>query len=160
MRRRMTLLLSAAALFSVPSAAQASPVTFTETVKDQTQTFTDVLPCRPDLGRYDMTMTFNGVFHVTSGFDLPHASGPLFHVTGTATGRFIAVPQDFSQPTFAGRFTSSFGENANQRNSAVRVISTLRGRGSDGSTIRFHTVVHFSTSASGATITFEKPTCR
>ncbi len=155
---RILLFISPLVLGVVP-AAHASPVAFTETLQNESQTFADVLPCRESLGDYDTTITYNAVFHVTSGFDVPASPIPLYHLTGTSTGRFVAVPRDFSQPTFTGRFTVAFDENRNTESFTTKVTSSWRGTGTDGSAITFHEVVHLSVSASGATLEFDKPTC-
>lgn len=61
------LLLGLISSIAVAAAhAGSPPVTFTETIKGETETFVDVVPCRESLGPYDITITENGVFHVTA----------------------------------------------------------------------------------------------
>lgn len=80
-------------------------------------------------------------------------------MTGTFTGTFSAVPSDGTGPTFTGRFTQWFGENANLKTHNGTFTFSVRARGSDGSRIRFNVVAHFSVSATGVTVEFEKPRC-
>jgi hypothetical protein len=162
---RRFLLVAILVLVGVVSvtAAQAGspPVTFTDVIKDETETFTDVVPCREELGDYDITVTENGVFHVTAaGIDeqTEELIAP-YHLTGTFTGTFVAVPSDGTGPTFSGRFTQWFGENSNLNSHNGTFTFSVRGRGSDGSVIHFNVVAHFGVSATGVTIEFEKPRC-
>jgi hypothetical protein len=156
-------LLVLASVFSATAAlAESPPVTFTDVIKGETETFTDVVPCRESLGAYDITITQNGVFHVTAAGineETEELIAP-YHVTGTFTGTFAAVPSDGTGPTFTGRFTQWFGENANLNSHNGTFTFSVRGRGSDGSVIRFNVVAHFSVSATGVTVEFEKPRCR
>jgi hypothetical protein len=159
--RRMYVVIGLAVLALALSAGSqaAPPVTFTDTIKNETETFTDVVPCREDLGLYEITTVANGVFHVTAaGFEGEDPIAP-YHLTGTFTGRFSAVPADGTGPTFSGRFTQWFGENANVNSHNGTFTFSVRGRGSDGSVIRFNIVAHFSVSASGVTVEFERPRC-
>jgi hypothetical protein len=140
---------------AVAAGAGAGAVSFTQTFKNVTEVSTDVNPCTGAPGT--LTLTYNGVFHVTQ---LTSGIGAgTFWATGTQTGTFTFVPFDASQPTYTGRFTAWFGDNDNLRNDAETSTLRVRGIGSDGSVLRFHVVEHMSVSASGVTLTFEKPTC-
>jgi opacity protein-like surface antigen len=148
--------------------ATASPVTFTFHEKNATTTFQDVIPCLgEDPVPATITTTENGVFHVTAaGIDdqgTPDPSDdvfiPPYHVTGTFTGTFLAVPDDPSFPTFTGHFTQWFGENSNRANFAATFTFTVIGSGSDGSALKFHETAHFSVTPNGATLEFDKPRC-
>jgi hypothetical protein len=154
------LTLAVAGLMAIGSAQGASaPVTFTDTFS-KTETFTDVVPCQESLGPYDITAKERGVFHVTAaGIEGEDNFIPPYHVTGTVTGSFVAVPSDGTGPTFTGRFTQWFGENSNLKNGNGTFTFSVRGRSSDGSRILFHVVAHFSVSASGVEVEFEKPSC-
>jgi hypothetical protein len=155
------LLVLVGLVLATVAQAGSPPVTFTDVVKDETDTFTDVVPCREDLGAYEITITQKGVFHVTAaGIDetTEELIAP-YHVTGTFTGTFVAVPSDGTGPMFTGRFTQWFGENANLNSHNGTFTFSVRGRGSDGSVIRFNVVAHFSVSATGVTVEFEKPRC-
>lgn len=163
MRRFIFTILVAIVGSVAVTAAQAGspPVTFTDVVKGETETFTDVVPCRESLGDYDITITSNGVFHVTAAGineETEELIAP-YHLTGTFTGTVVAVPSDGTGPTFRGRFTQWFGENANLNSHNGTFTFSVRLRGSDGSRIRFNLVAHFSVSATGVTVEFEKPRC-
>jgi hypothetical protein len=164
MRRMLATGLAAGLLLAMaaPALAGGPAQTFTETVKDVTETFPEVNPCTGDEGT--VTITYNGVFHVTE-----LASGE-FHLTGTLTGTFVFIPDDPELPTFSGRFTSWFGENHNPNEAAATTTFRVRGTGSDGSTINFHAVSHitadtidFTTApptVTGLKVMFDKFGCR
>ena len=153
-------LAAVAMLGGTGTAAAAPPTTFTDTFTD-TETFTDVVPCREDLGAYDVTITARGVFHVTAaGFDEEDNPIPPYHFTGTITGTFVAVPSDGTGPTFSGRFTQRFaGETEMITHSTGTITFILHGTGSDGSRISFHAVSHYQISATGVEVGFEKASC-
>jgi opacity protein-like surface antigen len=149
-------------------AAAAKPVTITFHEKNATETFKDVIPCLgEEPAPATITTTENGVFHVTAaGIDdqgTPDPNDdtfiPPYHVTGTFTGTFVAVPDDSSLPTFTGHFTQWFGENANRKNFVTTFTFTVIGTGTDGSSLRFHETAHFSVTPGGATLEFDKPRC-
>jgi hypothetical protein len=60
--------------------------------------------------------------------------------------------------TFTGHFMNWDGENFSLQNFAAISTFVIHGTGSDGSSV-FHEVAHFSVSASGITLSFDKPTC-
>ena len=164
MRRMLSMGLAVGLILTMaaPALAGGPAQTFTETVKDVTETIAEVNPCTGDEGT--VTITYNAVFHVTE-----LASGE-FHLTGTLTGTFVFVPDDPEQATFTGRFTSWFGENHNLNEAAATTTFRVRGTGSDGSTINFHAVSHitadtidFSTvppTVTGLKVMFDKFACR
>jgi hypothetical protein len=158
--RRSVLVACALALLILPaSSAFAQAETFTETVKDETETFIDEFPC---VGPAEITITYNGVFHFTE-----NANG--VHFTGTTTGTVVADPLDPSLPTYTGRFTQWFGENHNPNMANATFTFSVRARAEDGSTVNFHVVAHVTaetvdTSTDPPTVTglrvrFEKPRC-
>jgi hypothetical protein len=160
LRRLLTLLFLATLSVIGTTAAHASspPVTFTDIVRD-TDTFTDVVPCQENLGPYDIMIRERGVFHVTAagldGEDLI----PPYHLTGTFTGTFVAMPSDGTGPTFTGRFTNWFGENVNPMNSTGTTTFSLRGTSSSGERITFHDVFHYTITGTGVEMSFDKPSC-
>ena len=126
--------------------------TFTQTFKNQTDPpFVDFVPCRDF--QATITITYNGVLHFTV-----NKAGD-FWATGTMTGTVTAVPLDPSNPSFTGRFTTWFGEADNKQNAVDHSTFTVHLTGSDGSTIKFHDTAHLSSSASGLTVSFDKPSC-
>jgi hypothetical protein len=139
----------------------ASPVALagngavSETVTEHgaTETFVDVIPCLGD-ALYEITITYNGVSHITT---LPNGT---VHVTFTQTGTFEAVPVfDASLPSYSGHFTIWGGFNGNKKNAASTFTFTIKGTGSDGSHIDFHETAHFSVSATGLVVEFDKIRC-
>jgi hypothetical protein len=161
LRRLLSALLVLSATFLAATGAQAGspPVTFTDTFTE-TDTFTDIVPCQPSLGAYEITTNARGVFHVTAaGIDEEDNFIPPYHVTGTVTGTFAAVPSDGTGPTFTGRFTNWFGETEMVTHSTGTTTFSVRGRGSDGSRVSFHLVTHYTITAQGVEFGFEKPSC-
>ena len=53
----------------------------------------------------------------------------------------------------------SRGTSDNKQNGVDHSTFTAHLTGSDGSTIKFHDTAHVSTSASGMTVSFDKPMC-
>ncbi len=147
------LIIAVAALVAVPAAspAGAGAVSFTQNWHNVTETFTDVNPCSGVPGT--VTLTYNAVFHVTT------LENGTYWATFTQTGTFSFVPVDASQPSYTGHFTIWDGDNWNNRNTTETATFMLRGAGSDGSTLTFHEVEHISSSASGATLSFDKLRC-
>jgi hypothetical protein len=154
------LLLGVCLVATTAAQAASPPVTFTDTFTD-TETFTDVVPCRENLGAYTVTITARGVFHVTAaGIDEEDNPIPPYHFTGTVTGTFVAVPSDGTGPTFSGHFAQRFaGETEMITHSTGTITFSLHGTGSDGSRISFHDVSHYTITATGVEFGFDKPSC-
>ena len=161
--KRAPIVVAVAALFlgvMAGSAAASRPVTLTFHEKNATETFQDVIPCLADEPiPATITVTENGVFHVTAAGIAGDQFIPPYHVTGTFTGTFEAVPEDSSFPTFTGHFTQWFGENFNTKNHVGTFTFTVIGRGSDGSRLRFHETAHFLVTPHGVVLEFDKPRC-
>jgi len=154
--RRLILLgvvLATALAGSLVSAlpTQAGATSQTLTIKNGTDTFVDVNPCTGDPAT--ISITFNAVMHLT------FLDSGAVHGTETQTGTFQLVPLDPSLPSFTGHFTQWDGFNANSRNFAATFTFHVSGKGSDGSTLRFHEDAHFSVSATGMTVEFDRPRC-
>jgi hypothetical protein len=161
LRRFLTVLFLFGVSLVAITAAQAGspPVTFTDTFTE-TDTFTDIVPCQENLGPYDITTNARGVFHVTAaGIDEEENFIPPYHVTGTVTGTFVAVPSDGTGPTFTGRFTDRFGETEMITHSTGTTTFFVQGRSSDGSRVSFHLVTHYTITGTGVEFGFEKPSC-
>ena len=164
MRRTSAVGLAAALLFTLatPVLAGGPAETSTETFKDVTETFPEVNPCTGDPGA--VTVTYNGVFHVTE-----LASGEQ-HLTGTLTGTFVFVPDDPTLPTASGRFTQWFGENHNQNEANATFTFRIRGVTSDGAVLNAHAVSHITADAidfsvfppmiEGVKVMFDRFECR
>lgn len=137
------------------SAAGAGAVSYTQNFHNATDSFPILNPCSGAPGT--VTLTYNGVFHITY---LTSGQGAgTFWGTGTMAGDFVLTPDDVSQPSYTGHFASWFGDNNNLRNGSETSILVIHGVGSDGSTLQFHDVAHLSVSATGITVFFDKPTC-
>ena len=132
-------------------AAGQGATTFTQTFHNATDSFATPNPCTGVLGT--VTITYNGVLHFTV-----NKAGD-FWATGTQTGSFVLVPDDPTQPTYTGHFTAWFGDSDNRQNEVEHSTFTVHGTGSDGSTLQFHDTMHLSMSASGAVVSFDKPSC-
>ena len=141
------LLLPATGAF----AAGAGAISTTQVFKDATQIFASPNPCTGAPGT--VTITFNGVFHITT------LANGTFWATGTQTGTFTFTPDDPTQLSASGRFTAWFGDNDNLKNGTETSILSVRGTNADGTTFVAHDVAHVSVSASGITFSFDKPTC-
>lgn len=157
-RRRMATLGIAAALcialFAAPVAlADGNGArTFTQTFHNATDSFANPNPCTGAPGT--VTITYNGVMHSTI-----NKAGD-FWITGTETGSFVFIPDDLTQPSYIGHFTTWFGESDNLQNDVQHMTFSVHGTGSDGSSIVFHETQHLSTNANGVvTVSFDKPIC-
>jgi hypothetical protein len=147
MRRSLALLVAAIGLLLAAPAAFAETEVFTITEQNVTEEFTDVVPC---VGTADITITYNAVFHATELDD------GTYHLTGTLAGSFTAVVDDV---TYTGRFAQWFGENSNKKSFAATFTFHVVGTGSDGSTVNFQETAHFSVSAKGLVLEFDKAKC-
>lgn len=137
------------AMVMTPAAWAAKTVTFH--IHNGVSTQPSRNPCTGVHGT--VTLGFNAVFHKTK-------IGPgLVHVTSTTTGTFQFTPKISKFPSYSGHFTQWDGFNENARNVAGTFTFIVNGIGSDGSHLAFHDVAHFSLSASGATLQFDKPSC-
>ncbi len=144
---RLLVTLTVALLLSVANAAaEAQPQTIT--VKNQTETFGNVELCGVT---GTVTVTYNAVFHITE------LSGDRYHVTDTLTGTLL-IESD-SGVTYTGHFTAWDGENVNARNANGTATLTVHATGSDGSRLVFQETAHFSISATGVTVSFDRPRC-
>jgi hypothetical protein len=152
----LAVLVLVFAITTGASAAGAGAVTFTQNDHNVTQSFSSSNPCTGDAGI--VTTTGNSVFHVTtltSGIGIGTS-----WATGTSEGTFTFVPTDPTKPSYTGHFTTWFGDNNNLKNGTETSTLTIHGVGSDGSTIRFHEVVHLLVDANDVVkLFFDKPTC-
>jgi hypothetical protein len=132
----------------------SAPSVFADTTheKNGTQTFVDVLPCAGP-GLFTITLTYNAVEHEST------AANGSTHETFTMTGTFTAVPVSGSGTSYSGHFTIWDGDNGNAQNATFTFTFSIHARGSDGSRLTFHETVHFSVSATGLVVFFDKPHC-
>lgn len=159
--RQALVLLGLAALLVLPAApAFAQAKTFT-TTSAGTHTDPASNPCTGDPGTF--TITYTGVFHITQ-----NAAGGT-RTTGTLTGTFTFDTTDPARPDYTGRFTETFGDNSTSNTQLATSTFTVRGTGTDGSTVRFHTVAHTTAQATdfssdpptvtAVTVNFDRPRC-
>ena len=146
MLRRTILVLLTGFLVLLTGPADAAPPTAAPTTTTVTEqgvvaTFEDVLPTCEDGGAlYTITTTSNDIQHMTA-FDDGRT-----HETFTSTGTFTAAPlTDTSLPTYTGKFTIWGGFNQNRSRQGGTFTFNVRGTGSDGSTLAYHSVSHFGT---------------
>ncbi len=154
--KRIAVVLAASLGLSLGAMAFVSPAfaaahSRTFHIHNGTDTFIDQFPCVG--GKYQITLTFNAVAHITKVG--PH----LVHVTFTQTGTLDAVTHDPTSPSFTGHFTQWNGFNSNPHNVSGTFTFSVHAVGSDGSHVTFHEVAHFNVSASGIENSFDKPTC-
>ena len=150
MRKSILVAAMAGVLMAAIPAVGAQTETSTEHLKNETETFTDDLPC---VGEATITITYNAVFHTTE-----NKNGT--HMTGTLTGKFEADPTAAGEPNYKGRFTQWFGENVNKQGETGTFTFSITGKATDGSgRIRFHQVAHLTTNKNGTTVEFDKTKC-
>lgn len=145
--------LSVAAALALAGAAAAAGGTHTQSYTDTfhgTQTTTDYNPCSGDV--VDLSMTTNDVAHVTY---FPASDESWF--TFTEEDSFTATDEG-TGVVYTGHATFWGGGNVNRQNSNSTFTSTIRGRGSDGSTISYHEIGHFTMLPDGElAVSFDKP---
>lgn len=155
LRRRTLVPLAVAGLLLIAAPAVLADgngaTTFTQTVHNVTQTFPNTNPCTGVPGT--LSITYNAVFHYTV-----NKAGDFWD-TFNETGDFSFVPTDVAQPSYTGHFHMWFGDSFNNQNQVDHFTFQVIGTGSDGSTLTFHEVGHFSVSASGIVQTFDKMSC-
>jgi hypothetical protein len=136
------------------SHAEARATTETIHVTNVTESNPDVNPCSEATGTF--SQTYSGVFHSTV---LPNGTSWF---TGTLHGTVSFVPDDSTQPSYAGRFTTWFGDENNLQNEVEHATFRAKLLGTDGSVVMAHETAHMGTSASGLSFSFDKArfTCR
>ena len=148
---------------SASGVANAAPPQHEKNIeKNTTETFTDVVPCHPELGDYEITTTYNGQEHST----FTDSSG---HFTFTETGTFSALPSagNPNTETFTGKFTVWGGGTFNTRQSEESFTFNVQGTGSQGTTFGAHDNAHVVTDGPGdpedpatpVKVAFDKSTC-
>jgi hypothetical protein len=131
--------LALAGVLLVPTAALATEV---RTIHlDDTLSSLTINPCSGVPGT--QTIDFTQVLHFTV------LDNGGFHVTGTLTGTSTFVPDDPSQPTYTGHFTSWFNLHVNSSNSTTTQTFNVVLMGSDGSQLKQHTLFRFTRNANG-----------
>lgn len=112
----------------------------TITFKNVTETFTDVVPCTT-IPAVITTSNANGIFHITT------LANGTYWATFTEEAQFTAVPA--VGPTFSGHVAIWDGENWNLNNSTMTATFNVTGKGSDGSKLSAHAIMHLNFDATG-----------
>ena len=139
---------------TLAAAGGRGTVTTTQQFRDFplfTQAITN--PCTGEPGTLT-AIAHTGVFHTTS---FPSSRG--FWLTTTAEGTATFTPTDPNGVTATGHFAEWHGVSLNNRNGVEHDTSTFQLRGTDGSRIAVHEVVHFSINADDppvVTVDFDK----
>jgi hypothetical protein len=144
--------LTVAVTLLVPTAALA---TETETIHfSDTFVVSRANPCTG--AGATLTLTFKGVLHITT------LDNGTVHVTMMDVGTLTAVPDDPQQPTYSGHFTETGTENHNSKTFTTSFHRNVVLRGSDGSLLKEHVLVHLTVNANGtvtSSIEIEEVTC-
>jgi hypothetical protein len=120
-----------------PTAALA---TQTPTIHfSDTDSFAHINPCSGATGT--LTIAFSGVLHITT------LDNGTVHVTMMDVGTLTAVPDDPQQPTYSGHFTETGTENHNSKTFTTSFHRNVVLRGSDGSLLKEHVLVHLTVNA-------------
>jgi hypothetical protein len=93
-----------------------------------------------------VTLTGKGVMHLTT------LDNGTVHATMMDVGTITVVPDDPSQPTYSGHFTETSAENHTSKSFTTSFHRTVVLRGSDGSLLKEHVLVHLTVNAN-ATVT-------
>jgi hypothetical protein len=138
--------LAAAASAAAATGGSGNTVTMTQNFHG-VQTSPSINPCNGNPGVE--TATSNIVSHETF---FP-ATGEA-HITFTEEDNFTVVE---ATATFTGHMTTWANFNMNQQNSNSSFTSSGHATGSNGSTLTYHEVAHFTLNADGTlTVSFEK----
>jgi hypothetical protein len=133
-----------------PGALAGKATTTTERSRQVDVNPGETNPCNGSTGT--ITNDEQDVFHITELAD------GTYHLTGHSTAQVSFEPDDPSYPSYAGHETFSIAESSNSRNFTMTSRFRVRVKGTDGSFITVSEVVHFNVSASGISVTFERPT--
>jgi hypothetical protein len=152
-RTRFALSALAATAVAALAIAATAAATHTQSMTQNfhgTQTTTDLNPCNGDT--VDLSLDSNSVFHITY-FPASDEEWSTF----TEEDKFTASDEG-TGVVYTGHSTFWGNFNMNRQNSNSTFTSTIRGAGSDGSTILYHEVGHYTMLPSGQiAVTFDKP---
>ena len=103
-----------------------------------------------------VTLTGKSVMHLTT------LDNGTVHVTLMDVGTITVVQDDPTLPTYSGHFTETSAENHNSKSFTTSFHRTVVLRGSDGSLLKEHVLVHLTVNANGtvtSSIETETHTC-
>jgi hypothetical protein len=148
-----TVAVTALAALVIAASAAAAGGTHTQSMTQNfhgTQTTTDLNPCNGDT--VDLNLDSNIVFHITY-----FPSSDEEWSTFTEEDKFTASDEG-TGVLYTGHSTFWGNFNMNRQNSNSTFTSTVRGTGSDGSTILYHEVGHYTMLPNGQiAVSFDKP---
>jgi hypothetical protein len=139
----MTGLALAMALLA-PTAALATETDTVHVSGAGTEPLTN--PCSGASGM--LTFEFNGVVHTTT------LDSGTFQGSATNTGTWTFVPDDPTQPSYAGHLASFSEQNFTSKNFTLTDSFYVVLHGSDGSLLRLRAFFHVTTNANGAVTAF------
>ena len=162
-RSSLAVTVAAIALIAMPSAASATPVTFTE-VETFSESFADEPSlCMDEL--YETTVSGRTLTHLTIETDEDGNFVPPLHFRDRIRGDVVSVPLDGTGPTFTGHFWSSDTESIRSVKHGDVFVETDTDHnkvmlwGSDGTKVSLDEHHHFTFNANGdVTIEFDKVT--
>jgi hypothetical protein len=154
------LALGAVAVLSIAGPASAAPITFTQSEKF-TESFTGDIPCHPE--QYAQTVTGHTVTHLTARTDADGNIVPPLRFTDLFIGTAVIVPVDGTGPSYVGHFHTFDLETIRsvRHGDVIAEVDTDLDHGvligSDGSTVVFREVAHFTVNANGdVSVAFDK----
>jgi hypothetical protein len=155
MRLRLLVWLLGLAVSAALLAPTAALATETETLHFS-DTFVVSRPNPCTGAGATLTLTFKGVMHITT------LDNGTVHVMMMDVGTLTVVPDDPNQPTYSGHFTETGTENHNSKSFTTSFHRNVVLRGSDGSLLKEHVLVHLTVNANGtvtSSIETEAHTC-
>jgi hypothetical protein len=155
MRLRLLVWLAGLATSAALLAPTAALATETETIHFS-DTFVVSRPNPCTGASATETLVFKGVMHITT------LDNGTVHVMMMDVGTITVVPDDPEQPTYSGHFTETGTENHNSKSFTTSFHRNVVVRGSDGSLLKEHVLVHLTVNANGtvtSSIETETHTC-
>lgn len=136
-------------LAPAPAALAGQATTTTERSRQVDVNPGETNPCNGSTGT--VTDDEQDVFHITEFDD------GTYRFTGHSTVDVTFEPDDPSQPSYTGHETFMIAEASTSRTFTTTSRERVRVRGTDGSFLTISELVHFSVSASGVSVSFERP---
>jgi hypothetical protein len=141
--------LAGLVLFVAPAALAGQATTTTERSRQLDVNPGVTNPCNGSTGT--VTDDERDVFHITELDD------GTYRFTGHSTVEVTFEPDDPSQPSYTGHETFMIAEVSTSRTFTTTSHERVRIRGTDGSFLTISELVHFSVTASGVSVSFERP---
>ena len=145
-----TTLAAGFMLIAAPAALAGGASTTTERSRQVDVNSGETNPCNGSTGT--VTDSEQDVFHITTLDD------GTYRFTGHSTVQVTFEPDDPSQPSYIGHETFMVAEAGTSRTFTTTSRERVRIRGTDGSFLTITELVHYGISASGVTVSFDRPT--